>query len=146
MCWGAACATGLAGGGGRESNLSADLRRRTYVKALAHSRHDGGNRVRQTIRISAAAGIASALITFPFGLLHPKGTTEVGSVNEWMTRVHDSDVWILVHFMLIWSSVLALVALIGIARSYEEQVAGWARIGVVLGCDYDGNRDPYLPD
>jgi hypothetical protein len=89
--------------------------------------------VRQTMRISAAAGIASALITFAFGLLHPKGTTEVGSVNEWMTRVHGSDVWNLVHFMLIWSSLLALVALIGIAHSYEEEAAGWARIGVVVG-------------
>jgi hypothetical protein len=84
-------------------------------------------------RISGVAGIASALVTFAFGLLHPKGTTDVGSVDEWMTRVHASDVWILVHFMLIWASLLALVALVGIARSYTDEGQNpWARVGVIV--------------
>ncbi len=85
-------------------------------------------------RISAGAGLTCAVITFLFGILHPKGTSDVGSVNEWMTRVHASDVWILVHFMLMLSSILALVALVGIARSFAEPGASaWARIGVIVG-------------
>ena len=51
-----------------------------------------------------------------------------------MERVSASDVWIPVHFMLIWSSVLALVAMVGIARSYrEEDAAAWGRIAVMSG-------------
>jgi hypothetical protein len=85
-------------------------------------------------RIAAAAGISGALITFAFGLLHPKGTSDVGSPTEWMTRVSGSDVWVLVHFMLIWASVLILVALAGIARSYiEESATTWARLGLLVG-------------
>jgi hypothetical protein len=85
-------------------------------------------------RVSAGAGIASALITFVFGALHPKGTSDVGSVDEWMTRVNGSDVWILVHFMLLLSTILALVALVGIARSYEEpEASAWGRLGAIVG-------------
>lgn len=89
---------------------------------------------RAVLRISSVAGIASALVTFVFGILHPKGSSDVGSVDEWMTRVHSSDVWILVHFMLLLSSILALVALVGIARSYAEPAASaWVRMGVIVG-------------
>jgi hypothetical protein len=84
-------------------------------------------------RICAAAGIGGALITFVFGILHPKGTADVGSVSEWMTRVSESDVWILVHFMLAWASVLILVAIVGIAHSYEgDTSSAWARVGLLV--------------
>lgn len=73
------------------------------------------------VRISAAAGLTATTITFIFGILHPKGTSDVGSrLAEWMTRVSGSDVWVLVHFMLLVSSILVLIALICIARSYPE--------------------------
>lgn len=84
-------------------------------------------------RISAVAGITGALLTFAFGILHPKGTDNVGSVTEWMSRVHSSDVWIVVHFALAVAAVLVLVALIGISRSYpEEGAATWARAGLFV--------------
>ena len=84
-------------------------------------------------RIAAVAGIFGALLTFVFGLLHPKGTSGVGTLTEWLTRVHGSDVWVLVHFMLMWSSVLVLVAAVGIARSYaEDHAAVWARVGLAV--------------
>jgi hypothetical protein len=72
------------------------------------------------VRISAAAGLTATTITFIFEILHPKGSSDVGSLSEWMTRVSGSDVWVLVHFMLLVSSILVLIALIGIARSYPE--------------------------
>ena len=84
-------------------------------------------------RISAAAGIAGAVITFVFGILHPKGTTDLGSVSEWMSRVHSSDVWNVVHFALAIAAVLMLVAIVGISRSYpEEGAASWARAGLFI--------------
>jgi hypothetical protein len=73
------------------------------------------------------------MITFVFGILHPKGTADVGSVSEWMTRVSASDVWILVHFMLAWASVLTLIAIVGIAHSYAAGASSaWARVGVLV--------------
>jgi hypothetical protein len=39
---------------------------------------------RASFRMNAVAGIAGALITFAFGLLHPKGRSDVGSLTEWM--------------------------------------------------------------
>lgn len=84
-------------------------------------------------RIGAAAGIAGALITFVFGILHPKGASDVGSMAEWMSRVHSSDVWIVVHFALALAWVLILVSIVAIARSYpEEEAASWARVGSVV--------------
>jgi hypothetical protein len=84
-------------------------------------------------RISAVAGISGAIITFSFGILHPKGTSGVGSVSEWMTRVSGSDAWILVHFMLALAAVLILIAIVGIARSYDEEgSAAWARVGLIV--------------
>jgi hypothetical protein len=85
-------------------------------------------------RLSAAAGMTSATLTAVFGILHPKGTSSVGTVDEWLTRIHGSDVWLLVHFMLLWSSILALAALIGIARSFGPgRPEAWARLGLVVG-------------
>jgi hypothetical protein len=84
-------------------------------------------------RISAAAGISGALITFVFGILHPKGTSDLGSVSEWMSRVHSSDVWIVVHFALAVAAVLMLVAIVGISRSFpEEGAASWAGAGLFV--------------
>jgi hypothetical protein len=84
-------------------------------------------------RVPAIAGITGALITFAFGILHPKGTSNLGSLTEWMTRVGASDVWVLVHFMLLVASILVLVALVGIASSYtEEPAATWAHLGMVI--------------
>ena len=84
-------------------------------------------------RISGAAGILGAVTTLVFGALHPKGSRDVGSVSEWMTRVGASDAWVLIHFMLLLASILGLVALVGVARSYPEGSAqAWARIGVLV--------------
>jgi hypothetical protein len=77
-------------------------------------------RLERLYRIGGIAGIEGALVTFVLGILHPKGTSDVGSVTEWMSRVHASDVWIVVHFALAVASVLALAALVAIARSYPR--------------------------
>lgn len=79
-------------------------------------------------RIAATAGMASAALTIVFGLLHPKGSSDVGTVEEWMTRVGGSDSWIIVHLALLVASMLFVLASAGIARSYlEERAAAWAR-------------------
>ncbi len=90
-------------------------------------------RVPSLFRICAVAGVSGALLTFVFGILHPKGTSDVGTLSEWMNRVHSSGVWVLVHFMLLMASILILVAAAGIARSYpEERAASWGRIGLLV--------------
>lgn len=85
-------------------------------------------------RVAGRAGVSAALVTYAFGILHPKGLSDVGSLSEWMTRVVGSDVWVLVHFMLLVASLLTLVALAGITQVLTEQGgATWARVGMLLG-------------
>jgi hypothetical protein len=84
-------------------------------------------------RIGASAGIAGALVTLVFGILHPKGTSDVGSLAEWMSRVHSSDIWTVVHFALAIAWLLMLVSIVAIAQSYpEEEAAPWARVGTII--------------
>lgn len=86
-----------------------------------------------TFRIGGLAGISGALLTFAFGILHPKGTNDVGSMSEWMSRVHSSDIWTLIHFALAVSWVLILISIVAIARSFREgDAALWARIGMIV--------------
>jgi hypothetical protein len=81
----------------------------------------------------AKAGVAGATATVAAGVLHPKGSSDVGTVQEWMTRVGDSNVWVPVHYVLLVAGVLALLAIADIARSYAEQRASaWARRGLVV--------------
>ena len=87
---------------------------------------------RTAARIAAAAGMTSAALTVVFGLLHPKGSSDVGTVEEWMTRVGGSDVWIVVHLGLLVASLLFLLASAGIARAYpEERAAAWAQAALL---------------
>ena len=83
--------------------------------------------------VGGAAGVAGAAATIGAGILHPKGSSDVGTVHEWMTRVGGSSVWVPVHFLLLVAGVLLLVSAVEIARSYAEPVAGaWARRGLVV--------------
>ena len=87
---------------------------------------------RANSRISGAAGLAGALITALAGILHPKGSSDVGTVREWMTRVAGSELWIFVHLTLMIGGILVLIATIGIARSFPEDAASaWAGIAVI---------------
>jgi hypothetical protein len=36
-------------------------------------------------RVAAVAGVGGAIITIACGILHPKGTKDLGSVPEWMS-------------------------------------------------------------
>ena len=83
-------------------------------------------------RRSAVFGVSGALLTMVFGIIHPKGTNDVGATAEWMSRVGASDVWPLVHLMLLVGAFLILFASAGISRSYpEEQAASWAHLGLL---------------
>ena len=82
--------------------------------------------------VAGASGVAGAVITIVFGVLHPKGASDVGTVSEWMRRVGASDIWTVVHFMLLLASLLLLLAAAGIARSYPEETASaWAEVAFV---------------
>jgi hypothetical protein len=83
-------------------------------------------------RVTGLVGMVGAVTTIVFGALHPKGSSEVGTVHEWMTRVGASDIWILDHLMLLFASVLLLIASVGIARAYPEPRAQvWAELAFV---------------
>ncbi len=78
-------------------------------------------------RFGAAAGIAGSALILLAGVLHPKGSSDVGTVEEWMTRVGNSDIWIPIHLALLIGAVLLLLAGIVIARSFTEEPARtWA--------------------
>lgn len=84
-------------------------------------------------RVSGVAGITAALIVWVFGILHPKGASDVGTLREWLTRVSGSDVWVVVHFMFLLASILILVAAVGIARSYlEERAVLWSDLALPM--------------
>jgi hypothetical protein len=78
-------------------------------------------------KVGASAGLAGALLTLVAGALHPKGSSDVGTVAEWMTRVGNSDVWIPDHLLLLVGSLLLLVASVTIAHSFrDERARAWA--------------------
>ena len=81
-------------------------------------------------RLGADAGIAGAILTMTAGIMHPKGSSDVGTVEEWMLRVSASDTWILVHLLLLLGAVLLLPASYAIAHAYpEERARAWGRLG-----------------
>ena len=87
------------------------------------------------VRHSAGAGILGAAVTIVSGLLHPKGSGDVGSVDEWMIRVGNSEVWTPAHLGLLTGSVLYLLASVGIARAFPEAAArSWTRLALVASC------------
>jgi hypothetical protein len=109
----------------KSSRQDASSSRVLYLEALLE--HD-----KAIQRITAMAGMSGAVITAIFGILHPKGSSDVGTLREWMTRVAESDIWVFVHFMLMVGSVLFLIATVGIARSYPEgSAAAWARVAFI---------------
>lgn len=78
-------------------------------------------------RLWAVSGVGGALLTLTAGAVHPKGSSDVGTVDEWMTRVGESDLWIADHLALLCAAVLLLIASIGIARSFvDEPASSWA--------------------
>jgi hypothetical protein len=82
-------------------------------------------------RVSGSTGVVAAVLIWVFGLLHPKGSSDVGTLHEWLTRVGGSDVWVVVHFMLAVAAILVLVASVGIARSFGEgQARVWADLAL----------------
>jgi hypothetical protein len=84
-------------------------------------------------RVAGVCGVAGAVMLWIFGLLHPKGASDVGAVEEWMTRVGGSDVWIPVHLALLLASILVLLAAVGIRDSFpEEASATWARLAFTV--------------
>lgn len=72
------------------------------------------------LRSAGIAGMVSAVATFGAGIVHPKGSSDVGTLEEWLTRVGDSRVWVLDHYVLLVAAVLFLVAARGFAQSYPE--------------------------
>lgn len=75
--------------------------------------------------------MAGALTTVVAGAVHPKGSSDVGTLEEWLTRVGDSSVWVLDHYLLALAAVLVLVVAVAIADSYpEEQAARWGRFAL----------------
>jgi hypothetical protein len=83
-------------------------------------------------RVAGAAGVAGAAVTVGAGLLHPKGSSDVGSVGEWMTRVGGSDWWTPIHLALLAGALLYVVAAAGLATAFpEEDAAAWAHLGFV---------------
>jgi hypothetical protein len=84
-------------------------------------------------RLGAVAGIAGAVITLGAGAIHPKGSSDVGTVSEWMTRVGDSNIWIADHLALLIGSLLLLVASVAIARSFQDERARtWAEAAWII--------------
>ena len=81
-------------------------------------------------RLGADAGIAGAILTMVAGIMHPKGSSDVGTVEEWMLRVSASDTWILVHLLLLLGAVLLLPASYAIAHAFpEDRARAWGRLG-----------------
>jgi hypothetical protein len=84
-------------------------------------------------RLGAVAGMAGAVITLGAGAIHPKGSSDVGTVSEWMTRVGNSNIWIADHLALLIGSLLLLVASVAIARSFQdERSRTWADIAWII--------------
>jgi hypothetical protein len=85
------------------------------------------------MRLGAAAGIGGAVITLGAGAIHPKGSSDVGTPGEWMTRVGGSDIWIADHLLLLIGSLLLLVASVAIARSFiDEGARSWAHTAWIM--------------
>lgn len=78
-------------------------------------------------RLGAGAGIAGAVVTLVAGAVHPKGSSDVGTVGEWMTRVGNSDIWIPIHLALLLGAILLMIASFAIGQSFAEAHARtWA--------------------
>jgi hypothetical protein len=66
-------------------------------------------------------------VTLAAGAVHPKGSSDVGTVGEWMTRVGNSNIWIADHLVLLFGALLLLLASVAIARSFPDgQSRTWA--------------------
>lgn len=82
---------------------------------------DGG------LRSAGLAGMVGAVATLAAGVVHPKGSSDVGTLEEWLTRVGNSRIWVLDHFVLLVAAVLLVIAARGITHSYPEAAAReWA--------------------
>jgi hypothetical protein len=78
-------------------------------------------------RLGAKAGVVGAVLTLVAGAIHPKGSSDVGTVSEWMTRAGNSEVWIADHLALLVAAVLLLPASVAIAHSFPEGASrSWA--------------------
>lgn len=81
------------------------------------------------IRFAAGAGMVGAIILAVFSALHPR-SADIGA--ESLVRLAgQGGVWAIVHYMIGWGFALALVALVGLSRSFStDPSASWGRIAL----------------
>lgn len=86
-------------------------------------------------RAGAGAAMVGAVLGIVFNLLHPRGSGV--TVTDELTLVSGSQIWLFDHFGLLFAIALAVVGLVVIGRSIDEEPAGsWGRVAaasVVLG-------------
>jgi hypothetical protein len=88
---------------------------------------------RVVTRLGAAAAMLGAVIAVVFNLLHPR-SGDVGSAAEEVRLATEEGIWRFDHYMLAWTSVLLLFALVVIARSFtREPAASWGRVALPFG-------------
>src|SRR5215216_2605357 len=80
-------------------------------------REEGG-----IFRIGSVAGILGALLAMVGNLLHP--ATPIGDPEGVARTIAQSEIWVLVHLVIVVGLILMLGALVALSRSIEGGVAG----------------------
>jgi hypothetical protein len=99
---------------------------RRAIMMLSHTRLEEGS----IFRIGSVAGTVGSLLAMVGNLLHP--ATPIGDPEGVARTIAQSEIWVLVHLVIVVGLILMLGALVAICRSIEGGVAGaLAQLGYV---------------
>lgn len=88
---------------------------------------------RGVTRLIGALAMVGATLAIVFNVLHPR-PDEIGDIHSVVASAADEGIWLLDHYVLGWTIGIALLAFIGISRSFtREPSASWGRIALIFG-------------
>lgn len=88
---------------------------------------------RRVMRLAGIGAMVGAVIAVIFNILHPRAD-DVENVRSEIQTALDEGIWLFDHYMIGWAIGLALLAFIGIGRSFtREPSASWGRIALIFG-------------